>query len=474
MKILLTNLPSESQVADNYTPKYIIDEFSTYPPLGLLYVAAGVPREHELEVLDTAARKLSVAETVDFICKKNPDLLGISVVTSRLYALYAISKEIKKKLPHIKIVAGGPHVNIFPVETLGFGSVDYVLKGDGEKTFPLLIKAVENNKEEELEAIPNLFFRSSKNSGIQATKPLKDEINLDSIPFPRRDLLDMSQYRTAADKVKMTTINSSRGCPYRCIFCDVQSKVYRYRSAENIVDEMQEIVKLGIREIHIFDDTFNIQRDRVIKMCREIMKRGLSINWGARARVHPLDEEMVSLMKASGCYRLHLGVESGNPKILEITGKKITIDQVKEAFRLCNKYKIEPLAYFIIGFPGETVKDALNTVNFIKSIKPAYVMASSLYPLPNTQFYKELLEKNIFSRDYWLDFARQPVPDYKLPLWREPELEKEIEKTLDYIYRRFYLSLRFIVNQIKTTRSIGQFLFKARLAFILLKGWLST
>lgn len=472
MKILLTNLPTQFQVADDYTPRYVIDKFSAYPPLGLLYIAAGVDQRHNLEVLDAIIANFTIDQTIEYICEKKPDLLGISVVTHRLYPMYAITRRIKKILPEIKIAAGGPHVNIYPVETLNLGTVDYVLRGDAERTFPLLVEAIDSKREDRLESVPNLYFRSLKDNRVRITRLVDDEINMDSLPFPRRDLLDMSKYYTLADKVKMTTINSSRGCPYRCIFCDIQSKRYRYRSALNIADEMEKIVSSGISEIHIFDDTFNVKRERVIALCNEIIKRKLSINWSARSRVQPLDEQMLSLMKQSGCYRLHLGVESGNPEVLKMCGKGITVEQIKETFRLCRKYKIEALSYFIIGFPGESKTDILKTLDFIKSIRPSYILVTSLYPLPNTRFYAELLYRKVFNKDYWFEFVTRPAAGFKLPLWRKAKEEKEVQEMLDYIYRNFYISWQFIITQIKDTKSLTLLLLKVKLGCILIKNWL--
>lgn len=447
MKILLINLPNTYQVIDQYTPDYVADEFLVYPPLGLLYIATNVDKKHNLKLLDVVAKKYTIKQIISEIKAFNPNLLGISTVTNRIYSMALIAKEIKKLIPKIKIVIGGPHTSIYPKETINLEYIDYVLTGYCEYTFPQLVETIDGGeKKDHLLKINNLLFKN--NGKIIESKVVEKPIILDNMPFPDRSLINLNDYYTLADKKKMTTINSSRGCPYRCIFCDTPDKKYHYRSAGNLLEEIEEIVKLGINEIHIFDDTFNAVRKRVVQFCESLIESKLKISWSARVRAHPLDKELLSLMKKSGCYRLHIGVESGNPKILEYINKKITREQIENAFRLCNKLKIKTLAYFIIGFPNQTLDECRQELDFIKSIKPTYILATTLYPLPGSQFYDYLLQNKIYNKDYWLEFAKNPQKNFSLPLWRDRKTEKELQKILDEIYRKFYLSPNFIIKDL--------------------------
>ena len=350
MRILLINLPKEGETKDFTTPEYLLTDFSYYPPLGLLAIAAGVDKsKHELKVLDTAVKGMTIKDTVKYILQYNPDILGISIPTRRLYACKAITKAIKHFKPNLKIIVGGPHLNRFPKETMEWGTVDFALTGFCENTFSQFIETIENNGD--LEKVPDLYYK--KNKEIISSPVGEKPIILDDFPFPDRSLIDLDDYKTAIDKDKMTTMYSSRGCPFRCIYCDVQEKSFHYRSAKKIVDEFEEILKLGIKEVYIFDDTFGVLRARIIEMCEEILKRGIKIKWSARARVYPFDDELAKLMKKAGCLRLHVGVESLDPEILKFMKKGITLPQIKNFFELCKKYKIETLAYFITGFPNE-------------------------------------------------------------------------------------------------------------------------
>ncbi len=295
MKILLVSPPRDSKVKDYTTPEYIVADFMRYPPLGLLAISANVDKRHSIKVLDANCPNMSIEDIVQYVISYNPDVLGVTVTTLRLYPMYAITKEVKKHLPHIRIVVGGPHINYHPMETMQLGTVDYALPGYGEKTFPLLIEAIDKKANPQLLSnIFNLYYRL--NGKIICNPPDPETVVLDSLPFPDRSLLNLNDYFTAADEEGMTTMYSSRGCPFRCIFCDVQGKKYSYRSANKVVEEFETIMKLGFKEIHIFDDTFNVNRQRVIDICREIIDRNIKVNWSTRLRVTPFDEVMASLL----------------------------------------------------------------------------------------------------------------------------------------------------------------------------------
>lgn len=462
MKILLISLPKDGEVKDTTTPEYLLYDFMKYPPLGLLAIAADVDSKHSLQVLDTAARNMTIEEIVDYIKDCQPDVLGISVVTKRLYSMYVISKKIKEILPNTQVVAGGPHINCFPTETMELGTLDYMLTGYGEKKFPQLIEAIDKGEDSLFEAIPGLYYKVE--GRIKVNLPDSNPVNLDELPFPNRSLINLEDYFTAADKVKMTTMYSSRGCPYRCTFCDVQEKAFHYRSPKKIVDEFESIAALGIREVHIFDDTFNLNRQRVIDMCREILKRGINISWSARVRAYPFDREMVLLMKQAGCRRLHVGVEALDPYILEVIKKKITLEQIFDFFALSNKFKIDTLAYFILGFPQETEEYRKTLFKRIASLNPTYVYVNILYPIPKSEFYSDLLKKGIFKEDHWKNFIKNPVRDFELALCRSPELQDELKELCDKIHKKFYFSPRFIINDLRRTSSFKMLRLKAKIA----------
>jgi len=447
MKILLCNLPTESEARDYTTREYLLVDYTKYPPLGLLAIAADVNPKHSVKVLDVIVKNMSIESTIQYIENYRPDVLGLSVVTRRLYPMHVITSRIKESLPNTKIVAGGPHINYWPDETMQLGTIDYSLPGCGEKTFPLLIDTIENGEGEELlKGIPNLLYRSSDGQ-IHSNSPDQTPTILDSMPFPNRRLVNLNDYYTAVDKAQMTTMYSSRGCPFHCIYCDVQEKRFCYRSAESVVDEFEEITKLGIKEIHIFDDTFNIRRQRVIDICNEVLRRGLKIRWSARSRVFPFDNEMMHLLKKAGCNRLHVGVESLDPETLKYMNKKQTLEQIQDFFKLCRDFDMETLAYFIIGFPTETSEYREKLLKRVIELGATYAFCNILFPLPKTKYYKSLLDSGVFKKDHWADFVRKPIPDFELPLPRSLQEQKALEALADDFHRGFCLRPGFFYRE---------------------------
>ena len=267
MKILLVYPPKEGEVPDSLQPSYVSYDFSTFPPMGILAIAANVDPRHDLKVLDCLTKKMSIDDTVNFIVDENPDVLGISIVSRRLYPSNVVAEKIKELLPDTKIVAGGAHINDYAMETMALGNYDYALAGYCEHTFPQLVEFLDNpdNSNHQLEDIPGLYFM---HHGKIHNNPSSDiPIVLDDLPYPKRELIELGDYYTASTHQTMTTLYTSRGCPYKCSFCDVQDKTYHYRSTKSIVDEFEYILSLGIEEIHIFDYTFNMGRNRVVEMC---------------------------------------------------------------------------------------------------------------------------------------------------------------------------------------------------------------
>ncbi|MFA7254787.1 MAG: radical SAM protein [Candidatus Omnitrophota bacterium] len=474
-RILLLNLPAEGQCADFYTPRYAIDSFSVYPPLGLLYVATAIKDSYPVKIMDTVALNYTIAQTVEAVFNEAPAVLGISCQTFRLFPMIEIIRKIKSRLPDITVVIGGPHTSIYPVETLQLPGVDYVIVGDGEAPFKKLLDVILGREKTDLKNIPGLVY---KENGIVFQNERDYHTSIDGIKIPDRSLLDCRYYYTAADeKEQVVTMISSRGCPFQCIFCDVQEKNYRWRSAQSVVDEMEYIAKsFDNPVIHIFDDTFNLIEQRVFEICREIERRDLKVKWTTRARVHPFGEEMVAAMKRAGLKRAHFGVESGSEITLQNIKKGVTREQTVKAFELCRKYQIDSLAYFIIGFDWETKKDINATVAFTKEIGADYIMANTLYPAAKTVIYEGLLKSGKIQKDFWKEFASAPIKDFSLPQYRNKKTLSYLKRKLDETYLTFYLSPDFVLGNLngkgrKERFSPSRFLFKAKLAFLIIGSY---
>ena len=462
MKILLINPPAENEIL-SCNPEIIKSERGYDPPLGLLYLAGYIKKysNHELKIIDAQVEKMDYHQLEEEIQKFNPNIVGITAMTFTLLDVLKSAEIAKKCYPKSKIVIGGPHVQIYPEETINLKNIDYIVLGEGEKIFLELIENI--NNPEKLKSIKGLVFKEN-NRIINTGRP--DYFNnLDEIPFPPREFLSYKKYSSLLAKEKViTTMFTSRGCPFACNFCDrpAMGKNFRARSAESVVNEMEECLKLDIKEIFIYDDTFTVDRQRVINICNEIIKRNLKFTWDIRARVNTVDEELLSSLKKAGCIRIHFGVEAGTEKILKVLNKNISLEQALIAFKLSRKIGIQTLAYFMIGSPTETEEDVLQTIKFMNKLDPDFVQITLLTPFPGTKIYQWALDQKVFETDYWREFAINPVSGFKTRYWTKELSQKELERLLIVAYKKFYLRPSYIIKRIKALTSLAEFYKKAK------------
>lgn len=462
MKILLINPPSENELLGN-NPSIIEEERGFNPPLGILYIAAYLEKHtnFHVEVLDTQAEEINYDHLKVIIRNKAPDVIGITTMTFTLIDVIKVVGIIKSLNQDIKVVLGGPHVHIFPNETITIPGVDFLVLGEGEVAFKELVENIHNKQR--LKQISGLVFKDEGqiiNTGI---RPLNE--SLDSLPFPARHLTPVHKYSSLmAKRNPITTMFTSRGCPYRCTFCDRPhlGKNFRARTAINVVDEMEECVKLGIREFLVYDDTFTINRKRVIEVCDDIIRRKLNIGWDIRARVNTIDKELLKKLKAANCERIHYGVESGNPEILKILNKGITVDQARKIFRETKDAGISVLGYFMIGCPRETKKEIMETIAFAKELKPDFVHITIFTPFPATEIYKMGLREGIIKTDFWREFAQNPVAGFQPKCWEENFTREELQELIVYAYKSFYTRPSYILKKLTHIRSLGEFKRMAR------------
>lgn len=462
MKVLLINPPAENTILGN-NPAIIDEERGYNPPLGLLYVAAYLQKNssHEVEVIDSQVEELSYSELAEKMRKSTPELVGITTMSFTLVDVLETARLVKKVSTDIPVVLGGVHPYIYPKETISFPEVDYLVLGEGEIAFTELL----NNfgRTEKLKSTKGLVFHDD--GEIINTGPAPPIENLDSLPFPARSLTDYQKYSSlVAKRSPITTMITSRGCPYRCTFCSRPhiGKKFRARSSVNVVDEMEQCTKLGIREFLIYDDTFTIDRQRVIDICEEILRRKLDIGWDIRARVDSVDRKLLEKLAGAHCERIHFGVEAGTDKTLKVLGKGITIEDVKSAFRWTREAGIPTLAYFMIGSPGETREDILTSMRLARELNPDFVHITITTPFPATELYRQGLEEGVWKEDFWRSFAVRPGKNFR-PLYWEKELsEEELWKLLKYAYKNFYNRPVYVMRQLMKIKSWSELKRKLR------------
>jgi len=255
----------------------------------------------------------------------------------------------------------------------------------------------------------------------------------------------------------MTTMITSRGCPFYCVFCNRMGRTYRYHSAKYVLGEIEQILGLGIQEIFIHDDTFTLNRDRVEHICRGIIERQYKIVWEARTRVDCVDQRLLALMRKAGCYRLSFGVESGSERVLKSMKKEIKLEMVEKVFKWCRSEGIVTLADFMFGNLDETAEDIKKTLEFIKRIDPNFAQYSICTPYPDTPLYQLGLKKGFIPRDVWKEFACNPLQDFRTPVWNQYFKEEELKEITASAYKAFYLRPNFILKQLMRINSFDQF-----------------
>ncbi len=465
MNVLLINPPRKNEIIGN-NPSIIEEERGYNPPLGLLYIAGYLEKyaKHNITVIDSQVEKLDYSSLESRVRSIRPDIVGITAMTMTMIDVIKTVDIVKSLDSNIKVILGGPHVHLFPEETIDLKGVDYLVLGEGEVTFKELLDSV--NDKSRLRDIPGLVFKDNGKIINTGVRPLIK--NIDEVPFPARHMVSYKKYTSLLSKGNIvTTIFTSRGCPYKCTFCDRPhlGKMFRARSPENVVQELEECVKMGIDNFLFYDDTFSVNKKRVIDICKEIIKRKLNIDWDIRTRVDNVNEEMLRLMKKAGCNGIHYGIETGSEKILKVLDKGITIEQANRIFELTRKYRIPTLAYFMIGNPTETIDDINTTFKVMKMLKPDYVHLTILTPFPGTKIYFDGLKSGIIKKDYWREFAKNPSPDFVPPHWDEIFNKNELKDLLIKGYKGFYMRPSYVFKKILDLKSFNEFKKKAVAGF---------
>lgn len=331
-----------------------------------------------------------------FIKKFAPNLIGVTATTGMFGAALKAADIAKKLNPEVPVVAGGPHPSCQPDFTLKEGNIDIVVRGEGELTMVNLVNHLSESNP--LSEVRGISYEAEDRVFHNPPQPLVED--LDSLPLPARDLILKREKYCSAD---FGHIMSSRGCPYNCVFCSsnkIWSRKVRYRSPEDILEEIKEVKeKFGTRVFRFNDDIFTLDRERVFKICDLIIEEDLDIEWYCDARVDTLSSSLLQRMKRAGCTKINMGVESGNPEILNRTKKGITLAQARKAIRETKKVGIESLAYFMVGLPGEGKREILDTVRFMEETKPDHVCWSVATPYPGTDLYKIAENKDSLPED---------------------------------------------------------------------------
>jgi anaerobic magnesium-protoporphyrin IX monomethyl ester cyclase len=445
MKITLIRLPLGKGITGvepgGYVTSLLYFQWLTrYPPMGLLYYASLLEKDgHEVRVIDSEMNGSSLKKVSRSIKEFGPRVVCSSVNVFSPASEFSVLKKLKDELG-FTLICRGHFPRLYPEETIQNSHVDFALTGKGLFSMPLLIKAIEQRTD--IGNIPGVIYRQGQKIIKTAEEPA---IDLNTLPFPARHLIDNNIYTTAlTTRDKFTTIIGSLGCPYRCTYCQEKSVPYQARAVDNIIAEIIECKrKFGINEVFFLDPIFTVDRARTMDFCAKLIKSGIKIKWVMRTRADLVDNEMLSLLAGSGCVKIHYGIESGNQRILDGLNRQITLEDIKRTVEMTAKNKIAVFGYFMMGNHGETGPSIQDTISFARSLPLNFAQFMKVAPIHHTDIHKNSMEK--FKSDIWLEHykgIRSPADKWKP---QDTALStKELNTWIRKAYRAFYLRPRYL------------------------------
>lgn len=414
------------------------------PPMGLLYVAAGLEREgHEVEVYDAQIDERPLPQVLESF---RPEVVGITCVSALLGSALSAARIVKERFPGIPIVMGGVHPSVRPDDVLASVDVDVAVRGEGVWTMVDLVRAFSSGSS--LSGISGISYRGDGRNVHEPERPAVKDAGL--LPFPARHLVDLRQYRMSPDfsvRRPFDILFTAFGCPYHCIFCASQSvigNIFRSRPIRSVMEELdQSVARHGIRSLLIGDDNFGVRRERALEFCEEYISRGYhkTIPWIVALRVDCVDQEMLAAMKRAGCYLLCFGIESGVPRLLEKLNKGITVEQSERAVRLAKEAGLRARGSFILGIPTETREESLETIRFSRRLPLDQVRFALATPFPGTALWHLAESEGQARVEDWMSLSlmagyRNGPPPY-IPAGRGAEELKRLQRSanLGFFFR---------------------------------------
>lgn len=384
-------------------------------PAGLLMLGAVLERAgYDLRLLDANARnrKRSADDVVKYAEDYKPHVICMTLLTPIVREAYLLAPRLKRT--GAKLLAGGPHATIIPEEALDHG-FDAAVMGEGELKILDAVDAILGYKP--MGDVAGWVYPDG--TGTYVITPESPVLaDLDSLPLPARHLVNPDDY---APEENLALIFSSRGCPASCAYCagSLFGKKFRFRSAQNVLDEMAHLIKVyGVTNFHFVDDAMTMDKERIVRICEGIRQLGVPVTWSVMTRIDAVDESLLRMLADAGCIQIHYGVESGSQETLKKIRKPHTVPMSKEIVRLTAEMGIEPYVFFILGFPWEDVDELEITKQLMVELSP-YVstfhpaVASILVPFPGTEMYEKYKHEYGFE-GWWLGSARNySVPKLK-------------------------------------------------------------
>jgi len=439
---------------------------SAAPPMGLLYLAAYIREysDHSVEIYDARNHEKTLKETIEAIKISNPDIVGITGFSMEAREIHQLAANSKKMFPDKPVVVGGPYATSQPMDLMEDINVDFAVIGEGERSALKLFDAISNGSG--FEDVNEIAYRV--NGEVKRTMPVDFIMDLDEIPFPAWDLVDIESYLSRQGKKRKTfnqhqkkqrvfQIITTRGCPYKCAYChNLFGKHIRKRSVDKVVEELKILKnKYGIEEVEIIDDIFNLDVDRAKEFMHKVIDEKLNLYFcfpnGLRS--DRFDDELLDLMKEAGVYRIVFAIETGSPRIQKLVRKNVKLDKAKENIEKASRRGFSLGGFFMIGFPTETEEEVMNTINFALESKLGTATFFMVTPFPGTDLHNMALELGFDLPEKYEHYQKVSLNVSTVPT-------KKLEKLRQYALRKFYLDPSRIWRYVRTTPWRDRFFVK--------------
>lgn len=412
------------------------------PPIGLMYVAAALEKAgFKVQMLDNYLMKKSIIEVKKLVSDLKPQIVGITCGSATYSRCVETARAIKEVLPNCRIVVGGWHASYVPDSLLANQEIDYVVMGEGERAMTQLVTCITNGNEPVAMTIPGVACRRQDKNIINPPKFIE---NMDEIPYPARHLLQLELYDRTIEYLNAKpadVMSISRGCVFNCGFCETKKlwgNIYRAFSPQRVIGEIKDLrSKYDTKGIYFINDNFTLRKKETIELCNQMVKEKLDLEWVCDTRVDIVSQEVLESMSKAGCKTIFFGVESGSQQILRQIGRNVTLEQIENAFKLCHKNGIQTACSFMLGMPGETLKDMETSLKFAKKIDPDFCQFNIFIANPDSKMYQEVLDsKNYTQLDDFLFSVKTEEYDFNSLMSIQRRFFREFHRSPKQIMKR--------------------------------------
>lgn len=433
------------------------------PPLGLGYLASSVKDIAEVEIIDAIKDRLTVRNIIKKLERKKFDVVGFQCYTVDFNTVKMLARLSKKIKPKPILIAGGPQPTLDPMNTLKYIDVDYIFLGDSEISFSMFVRLLKNKKltKSKISKIPGFAYRNKNKIKVN---PISYPEDLDKYN-PSWRLYGLKDYPLAphgafCKQSPIAPLIITRGCPFNCKYCGgpkISGRRIRSHSVDFIIKQIEILVKkYGIKEVHIEDDNFTMDREFVKRFCKMLIKKRFGITWTCPngVRVDTLDEKLLNLMKKSGLYSLSVGIESGSDRVRKLMRKNLDTKTIEEKIKLIRKCGIDVIGFFIVGYPGETVEDINKTIDFACRLDLKRATFSAFKPFPGTDIYEELVKLGELSNIDYDNFSLEKI------VWAPKGMSiKKLKNLRRKAFIIFYMRPKILFKMLSEIKNLENFKF---------------